>query len=186
MATPEIFALNSKTGEVTLKLAKGLYPMDAVYGAAYVLIDQAYVLLDKDGDGNVLVHVSSKEGKQAEKDLQKLAGTFANEALSQVLRAKLMKAHKGRLEAIVTQAVAGSVGIGSSADFSLDVLDDDDDDLDFLDDPLGIAVPWEEKFKGAASEERPDTRDGAGTQKQPGPPDSGGFQPVKPEGPSDS
>jgi His-Xaa-Ser system protein HxsD len=186
MATPEIFALDSKTGQITLKLTKGLYPMDAVYGAAYVLIDQAYVLLDKDSDGNVLVHVSAKEEKQAEKDLKKLAGTFANEALSQVLRAKVMKIHKNRLEAIVAQAVAGSVGITGGTDFSLDVLDDEDDDLDFLDDPLGIAVPWEEKFKGAASEERPDTRDGAGTQKQAGPPDSGGHQPVKPEGPADS
>ena len=164
MATPEIFALNAETGQITLKLAKGLYPMDAVYGAAYVLIDQAYVLLDKDSDGNVLVHVSSKEEKKAEKDLEKLAGTFANEALSQVLRAKIMKAHKNRLEAIVSQAVAGSVGITGGTDFSLDVLDDEDDDLDFLDDPLGIAVPWEEKFKGAASEERPDTREGAGTR----------------------
>jgi hypothetical protein len=26
----------------------------------------------------------------------------------------------------------------------------DDDDLDFLDDPLGIAVPWEEKFSKEA------------------------------------
>ena len=35
----------------------------------------------------------------------------------------------------------------------LEVLQSDDEDLDFLDDPLGIAVPWEEKFdKGEKSD----------------------------------
>ena len=186
-SAPEIFALSAETGALTVKLRKGLYPMDAVYGAAYVLIDRAYVLLDKDDKGNVLVHVQAKQGKRDEKDLRALAGDFANECLSQVLRGRIMKEHKNRIETIVAQAVAGGLGLGGGGgggdDLGLDALDDDDDALDFLDDPLGIAVPWEEKYKKSAAEQRPETRadrpEGAA-----GPADSGGFQPVKPEGPS--
>jgi His-Xaa-Ser system protein HxsD len=182
-STPKLFQSDPKTGRASLLLKKGLYPMDAIYGASYVFIDSAYVLLDKDDDGNVLVHLQYKEG--ADQNLDDLAGTFANEALAQVLRGRLMREHKSRLEAILTQALSGGLGIGGVDSLGLDMLDDADDDLDFLDDPLGIAVPWEEKFKKSASEERPDTRDDGADQPQANAPDSGGFQPVKPEGPSE-
>ena len=180
---PELFTADNDQGRASLLLKKGLYPMDAIYGAAYVFIDQAYVLLDKDEDGNVLVHLQYKEGTAP--NLDELAGTFANEALAQVLRGRLMREHKSRLEAILTQALSGGLGIGGVDDLGLDILDDSDDDLDFLDDPLGIAVPWEEKFKKSASEERPDTRDDGTDSPQANAGDSGGFQPVKPEGPSE-
>ncbi len=185
MSTPEIFVVDAEKGRLSLRLKKGLYPMDAIYGAAYVLIDRSYLLLDKDDDGNVLVHIQAKAGKTDEQDLNTLAGDFANEALSQVLRSRVMREHKTRIESIISQAVAGGLGISAGDDLGLDVLDGDEDDLDFLDDPLGIAVPWEEKFKRSASEERPDTRDDGTDSPQPTPADSGGFQPVKPEGPSE-
>jgi len=180
--TSEVFHLDPDEGVLTLKLRRGLYPMDVIYGAAYVLIDRAYVVLDKDAGNNVLVHVRCKQGRRDERDLHKLAGDFANEALSQALRARINREHKSRMEAVVSQAVAGSLGIGGGGDeLSLDALDAGDDDLDFLDDPLGIAVPWEEKFKKSANKERPDTR--RDEDAEPGPGDSGGYRPVKPEGP---
>ena len=51
--------------------------------------------------------------------------------------------NKAELEAIVTQAITGASGALLPGLM-------DDDDLDFLDDPLGIAVPWEEKFSKEA------------------------------------
>jgi len=192
--TPEILSLDKEGGVMTLMLKKGLYPLEAAYGAAYVLIDRAYVLLDKSEDGSILVHVRAKKGKEDEQDLEALAGDFANEALSQVLRSRIARQHKDRLEAIVGQAVRGALGVSGPADDDDLGLDDLDDDgfLDFLEDPLGIAVPWEEKFKksteesaaaGEAKDDKGDTEDKAGDSEA-GPGDSGGFQPVKPEGPA--
>ena len=74
--------------------------------------------------------------------LQALSGEFGNELLSQALRRKVVKQNSKIIEEIVTQAIAGAAGATLPQDFM-----EEDDDLDFLDDPLGIAVPWEEKFK---------------------------------------
>jgi len=185
---PEIITHDKKSGKITLKLRKGLYPLDAVFGAAYVMIDRAYVFLDKDDDGNILVFVHAKAEEKAVLDLEMLAGEFANEALGQVLRGRIMKEHKNRLETIVAQAVAGGVGIAGMEsldldNLGLDDLEGEDDDLDFLDDPLGIAVPWEEKYKKSANEQRPDVQRGEeqetdGGTDSAGPGDSGGFNPV--------
>ena len=69
--------------------------------------------------------------------------------------------------------------MGFLSKFSKGKNNDDDDDLDFLDDPLGIAVPWEEKFsKEARAKEAEKTATEEGVA---GPGDSGGFQPTPEE-----
>lgn len=146
MAQHTIERLDEANHSITLALEIGLYPTEVLYGAAYVFIDRAYVLLDKDdGDGRAaryLVHLRGKTPLKAEQ-LRALSGEFGNELLSQALRRKVVKANQKIIEEITTQAIAGAAGGTLPTDF----LDAGDDGLDFLDDPLGIAVPWEEKFK---------------------------------------
>ena len=142
MSTPKVLQVDDASRTATLRLEKSLYPLDVVYGAAYVLIDRAYVRLDKDAKGRVLVEIQCKEEASASL-LEALAGEFSNELLTQALRRKLTMKNKAELEAIVTQAIAGASGALLPGLM-------DDDDLDFLDDPLGIAVPWEEKFSKEA------------------------------------
>lgn len=144
--------IDAAGGTATLTLDPGLYPIDVIYGAAYALIDRAYVLLDRapvEGgpgidakkSGRFLVHLRAKR-KVDEEALLKMSGDFGNELLSQALRRKVVKQNNKIIEEIVTQAIAGAAGAALPQDFV-----EEDDDLDFLDDPLGIAVPWEEKFK---------------------------------------
>jgi His-Xaa-Ser system protein HxsD len=148
MATPQIETLDAATSTVTLSLEAGLYPIDVLYGAAYVFIDRAYVLLDrvmdeKDGKtARYIVHIRGK-GKLGADQLQALSGELANELLSQALRRKVVKANQKLIEDITTQAISGAAGGTLPADF---LAAGDDDNLDFLEDPLGIAMPWEEKF----------------------------------------
>ena len=142
MTRKPVLTINEKEGVACLRLHKGAYPMDVVLGAAYVLIDRAYVLLDKEQSGATLVELRLKEGEEFE-TMHALAGEFSNELLSQALRRKLTLQNKAELEAIVTQAISGASGALLPG-----LLEDDD--LDFLDDPLGIAVPWEEKFSKEA------------------------------------
>lgn len=144
--------IDADNGTAILSLDPGLYPIDVIYGASYALIDRAYVMLDREAveggpgkdakkSGRFLVHLRAKR-KVAEADLLKMSGDFGNELLSQALRRKVVKQNSKIIEEIVTQAIAGAAGAALPQDFV-----EDDDDLDFLDDPLGIAVPWEEKFK---------------------------------------
>ena len=135
-----------------LSLDPGLYPIDVIYGAAYSLIDRAYVLLDRESiqggpgvdakkSGRFMVYLRAK-AKTHQAALERMSGDFGNELLSQALRRKVVKQNNKIIEEIVTQAIAGAAGAALPQDFV-----EDDDELDFLDDPLGIAVPWEEKFK---------------------------------------
>ncbi len=146
MARHEIESLDPDNNTAVLALDSGLYPVDVVYGAAYALIDRAWVLLDRtaspSGKGHRFqVHLRGKM-PLGEVGLQALSGEFGNELLSQALRRKVVKQNSKIIEEIVTQAIAGAAGATLPQDFM-----EEDDDLDFLDDPLGIAVPWEEKFK---------------------------------------
>ncbi len=142
MSTYQIDSFDAAAATATLSLDAGLYPIDVVYGAAYALIDRCYVLLDK-VDGRLVVHLRGKLPLDVA-GLQALSGEFGNELLSQALRRKIVKQNGKIIEEIVTAAISGAAGATLPQDF---VTGGGEDDLDFLDDPLGIAVPWEEKFK---------------------------------------
>ena len=152
MAEHTLEHIDVEAGTAVLALDAGLYPIDVLYGAAYVLIDRAYVLLDREaaaggtGDkggkaGRFLVRLRTR-GPTSREGLEALSGEFGNELLSQALRRKVTRQNSKIIEEIVTQAIAGAAGASLPQDFL-----DEDDDMDFLEDPLGIAVPWEEKFK---------------------------------------
>lgn len=169
MKAPEI--LTAKDGKLLLSLDRGLYPLEVVYGAAYVFIDRAYVLLDRVGD-KVVVEIAAKDSSIGAKGLRALAGEFGNELLSQALRRRITKENQNILETIVSQALAGATGAMVPSAFEDDA---EEEDLDFLDDPLGIAVPWEERFKKRGSAPTPA---GPDTERLPaGPGDSGGYNP---------
>ena len=142
MPKSPLIALDEKSGVAVLTLDRGLYPLDVVYGAAYVLIDRAYLLLDRLDDGRIAIRIEAR-GAGDETTLRGLTGELSNELLNQALRRKITRQNKAELEAIVTQALAGATGALLPGEL-------DDADLDFLDDPLGIAVPWEEKFSKEA------------------------------------
>jgi len=152
MAHSHMETLDPQTSTLTLSLDIDLYPRDVLYAAAYVFLDRAYVLLDRDGS-RFLVHL---RGKQAldEATLRALAGEFENELLAQALRHKVVAANQKIIESITTLAIAGAAGGMAPGDdpaaedpVLIDMQDPADDG--FLDDPLGIAAPWEAKKKDA-------------------------------------
>ena len=139
--TPKV---NAKKNEVRWDIGTGTYPMDAVYGASYVFLDRCYVYLDKTADRRILIVLRGKETLDAEA-LEALAGAFSNELLHQVLRSRIAKRTGKVREMIIGRALFSAEG--STDDYGFDDdYDDLGDDADYLDDPLGIAVPWEEKY----------------------------------------
>ncbi len=116
-----------------------LYPLAAVYGAAYVFIDRCYVHLDRPADKRIAVTLRLKPGSTLVPD--ELAGEFGNELLGQAWRHDISQENRALIELVATRALAGSAGPPG-----LDELLADDGGEAF-EDPLGIAMSWEEKYK---------------------------------------
>lgn len=125
---------------VTLRLDAQIYPLGALHAASYVFLDRCYVLLDAPDASTFTATLAWKKAAGSD-DLQRLAGEFANECLACAWRGKI--AQEGRLviESGTARALAGAMGPPSL---------DDLESFDFgdvpLDDPLGIALSWEEKY----------------------------------------
>jgi His-Xaa-Ser system protein HxsD len=135
-------------GSVTLTVDAAVYPLEAVYGAAYIFIDRCFVLLDRPKAGSVSVTLTDKKGAADAAALRQMAGEFANELLTQAWRQKIVEENRMLLETVTMQALAGSLSGGPGpTEPSLDDLASFDFTEEAFDDPLGIAMSWEEKYK---------------------------------------
>ena len=127
-------------GWVELSVDEELYPKDAVYGAAYVFIDRCYVHLDRKGDRQITVRLKGKRGLAI--DGEALAGEFENELLAQAYRRQIADENRQLIEAITTRALGGAAGPpGLDELIAMDIGPET-----AFEDPLGIAMSWEEKY----------------------------------------
>ncbi len=150
MTRVQIETLDPATATLTLSLDVGLYPRDVLYAAAYVFLDRAYVLLDRQ-DSRFIVHFRAKRPLE-EATFRAMAGEFENELLAQALRHQVVDANQRIIEDVVAVAIAGaSVSdepeAGSAAEHP-PLIDPTDPEDGFLGDPLGIARPFEPEKQG--------------------------------------
>jgi His-Xaa-Ser system protein HxsD len=140
-------------GSVAIEFDEELYPRDAIYGAAYVFIDRCYVHLDRAGDKRVRVTLRAKKSGA---DTQAFAGEFQNELLGQAWRRQIVEENRLLVETITSRALAGAAGPPGLDE----LLATDIGETSAFDDPLGIAMSWEEKYlkkkSGAAAEDATD------------------------------
>lgn len=128
-------------GALAIEFDEGLYPKDAIYGAAYTFIDRCYMHLDRPSDGKVRVTFRAKSGEAL--DTAALAGQFENELLGQAWRRSIVEENRAYIESITTRAIAGAAGAPGLDE----LLDTDIGEESAFDDPLGIAMSWEDKYK---------------------------------------
>ena len=151
MTRSQIETLDAATSTLTLSLDIGLYPRDVLYAAAYVFLDRAYVLLDRDAS-RFVVHLRGKRPLD-EAELHAMAGEFENELLAQALRHQVVDANQRIIEDVVAVAIAGAAsGPEPDADPAPEhapLVDPGDPEDGFLADPLGIARPWEPDKQGS-------------------------------------
>jgi His-Xaa-Ser system protein HxsD len=126
-----------------LDVDASLYPLEAVYGAAYVFIDRCYVLLDRPSPTQLRVILTPKslDDDDAQGLLRAAVGELANELVSAAWRHQITQENRAQIEAVTMQAIAGAMGPPS-----LDDLESFDFTEDSFEDPLGIAMTWEEKY----------------------------------------
>src|SRR5262245_66459501 len=150
MTRSQIETLDARTSSLTLSLDIGLYPREVLYAAAYVFLDRAYVLLDR-VESRFVVHLRGKRPLD-EATLQAMAGEFENELLAQALRHQVVDANQRIIEDVVAVAIAGAAagveGSGATGLEGATLIEADDPEDGFLDDPQGIARPWEPNKQG--------------------------------------
>ena len=136
-------------GVARVVVNNSLYPQDVVFGAAFTFLDRAYLHLDVVDENSTSVEIRPRPGQCAET----LAGEFDNELVTQAVRLRLARETSELRTMIVGRAIgeAQPRQPRPAAEPELPpeiakILAEEEESLDFLDDPLGIAVPWEEKF----------------------------------------
>jgi His-Xaa-Ser system protein HxsD len=149
----DLVQVDAQARSVSLSLDATLYPLSAVYAASYVFLDRCFVVLDRIDAARVRVTASWKKPKDGD-SLERLAGELANELLSCAWRAKIAEESRAIIESTTARALGGALGPPS-----LDDLETFSFDAAPFDDPLGIAMSWEDKYgkkKPAADEEPKD------------------------------
>jgi His-Xaa-Ser system protein HxsD len=127
-------------GWAAIEFDEDLYPKDAVYGAGYVFIDRCYLHLERAGDRRFRVRVRAKSGNADE--TKTCAGDFQNEILGQAYRRRIAAENRASIEAITSRAIAGAAGPPGLDDLLAMEIGEET----AFDDPLGIAMSWEEKY----------------------------------------
>jgi His-Xaa-Ser system protein HxsD len=131
-----------RAAEARLRLPPRLVALDDVYGACYVLLARAFIRLEDD-DGAVVVRLKPREPGVA---AESLADELASELVNQRVRRQLARQHTRLREMIVGRALFGA-GVESLPE--VEAAPALAGGADWMSDPLGIAVPWEERYVGA-------------------------------------
>jgi His-Xaa-Ser system protein HxsD len=138
---------------VRLTVDTNLYTREAVLGAAYIFTDRCYVLLDAPEKDKLSVELKGRTSLDQEA-LEVIVGEFGNELLSQTLREVVSRQHQPLIESIVSRNIGAALGPSQNpAEIDLSELEALELDDEPFDDPLGIAVSWEDKY-GKNKEDR--------------------------------
>ncbi|MDE2492151.1 MAG: His-Xaa-Ser system protein HxsD [Elusimicrobia bacterium] len=154
--------------EIVVEVEERLYPAQAVQAAAYAFTDRAYARVEPAPDGRLRAVLVPKTGAAPAAELE---GEFRNELLHQALRLKVSEANRKIREFIVTKALVSAQPAAAfpapepaaaedcpecAAQAPAPPLDAElEKEIDRLlaeidggegGDPLGVSVPWEEKF----------------------------------------
>lgn len=127
-----------------ISLSKEIYPVEAILNACYVFLEKFYFFLEEDKKNKTInVNFKIKQKKPGKNSEEELKDEFMNELIHSCLRYRISKNNKKIREYIVGRALYTPF---SGSEFDI-LQGQEDEKLDYRDDPLGIAIPWEEKFQ---------------------------------------
>jgi His-Xaa-Ser system protein HxsD len=94
--------INRKENTVSISINPNLYPVEVIYSAAYIFINQAYVMIDGDPKEEILVRLKPKNSM----DLETLGREFNNELVNYMAYLLRTVRSQGTREEIVQRAMA--------------------------------------------------------------------------------
>jgi His-Xaa-Ser system protein HxsD len=139
---------------VEIGLDERAFPRDAIYGAAYSFIDRYYVRLHRAAEGRIGIVLRAKTGGAL--DAEAVTAELHGELFAQAFRERLAEEGRDLTASIFAGAHGGTDGASSHLDPG------DLSDLHAFDDPLGIALSWEE------TQAKTPSHDGGSAPKPPG------------------
>ena len=119
--------LTLHASHVVVAVNPKIYPLDIIYSAAYVFLDRAFVVIDGDPGRQVLVELRPKV---AATDIEQLGTDFNAELLNYAVFAFQKEKAREIRDYIIRRAMETIREAPSER---------------YLDDPEGIAIPWEER-----------------------------------------
>jgi His-Xaa-Ser system protein HxsD len=136
-----------KAEQIIVRVNPKIYPLDVIYSAAYVLLDDYYIILDGDPKKEVVVKLSPKNSS----DLKDIEKKFHNELICYAFYKKQVEKN-GEMRNLILQRALLTADFSGAHDNlvnrSKENIGEGFEDLDdeYINDPEGIAIPWEEKF----------------------------------------
>jgi His-Xaa-Ser system protein HxsD len=130
-------------GAVAVEIEEAVYPRDAVYAAAFAFIDRCWVHLDRADGSRIKATLRPKPGAPAATPAA-LAEELENELLGQAFRQRIADENRALVDRVMTAALGPGLAPGEPGEAAPPL-----DDLlagDAFEDPLGIALSWEEKY----------------------------------------
>ena len=133
----ENFSIDEENNTVVVSVNPKLFPLEAIYPAAYMFLEDFYVMVDGNPETEIYVKLSGKR-KLDREALEKAAREFNNEMVNYSVYVIQSLRNAGLRSAILNKALE----VSESAE---DVVVDDMK----IEDPEGISEPWTpEKMKG--------------------------------------
>ncbi len=95
-------------GKLVIPVDSDIYPLEAVYGAAYSFLDKAYIRLKKGSDSEIMMIVKGKSSLK-KGELDEMGNELMNELLNFSLKSQISKSNKKIREYIVGRALASAL-----------------------------------------------------------------------------
>lgn len=142
------------------EIDKDIFGRSALLRSGFSVTGRCYVSIETASNQNWEVVLKSRD-ECSEEEMERLEGEFRNALITESYRDTLLETSRAVKEMIVAKALFSAEGAGFKSVDSMGSADNQTDDefafideeLDnYLDDPLGIAIPWEEKHSKTATE----------------------------------
>jgi His-Xaa-Ser system protein HxsD len=134
--------LHPKEKFVLISVNPKIYPIEVIYSAAYAMMDRVYAVIDGDPEEEIFVELTPKE----KTDLLHLGREFNNELLNYAVYMVQTARNQSVRDALIQKAflTAAQSKTPESPEESKDSkMKIGSGDESYLDDPLGIAKPWQ-------------------------------------------
>ncbi len=127
-----------KENNFIIKLGKDDYPREVVTSTCCQFLERNYIFLENK-NGNIEIKITPKNSCE----LKKVKSDFNEGLVSNALRYDVSQRNKDVREYIVKAALSFFLGDKTGEGLLIKDLQTQD----WKEDPLGIAIPWEEKHK---------------------------------------
>jgi His-Xaa-Ser system protein HxsD len=143
-----ISAINEEENYVLVSVNPQIYSLDTIYTAAYVFLEKAYLVLDGNLQKEISIKLTGKK-KCGKEELTILGEEFLNELINYGFYKKQSEQNKQIRQILLRKALLTGLDEEIEQGEFLKEFEDlqyEEEDLEEIEDPEGIAIPWEEKY----------------------------------------